>query len=211
VGRIGTDIGLRGDCVVCDWGRYVFGPSASTAAVRNGEFLASPTHHKSVILSGALHTSVARNSACSAKSKDPEGAYLTDAARSFLTTETAAIQARFTLKSAAIFICGSCEIWGFGGRKALSSAGNISAAEVLRLRATSTVSRDRCVKRSAQDDDFVGISRKTAESDRWATPIIFGPRTLGRTWGTRRLPQMSFSRSTKCKPARSGLPRRLSL
>jgi hypothetical protein len=135
------------------------------AAVRNGEFLASPTHHKSVILSGALHTSVARNSACSAKSKDPEGAYLTDAARSFLTTETAAIEARFTLKSAATFICGSCEIWGSGGRKALSSAGNVSAAEVLRLRATSSVSRDRCVKRSAQDDDFVGISRKTAESD----------------------------------------------
>jgi hypothetical protein len=51
---------------------------------------------------------------------------------------------------------------GFGGRRALSSAGKVSADEVLGLRATSTVSRDRSVKRSAQDDDFVGILRKTA-------------------------------------------------
>jgi len=33
----------------------------------------------------------------------------------------------------------------------------ISTAEVLRLRATSTVSRDKSVRRSAQDDDFVGV------------------------------------------------------
>ena len=36
VGRIArTDIGLRGDCFVCDWGGYVFGSVAALAAVRN--------------------------------------------------------------------------------------------------------------------------------------------------------------------------------
>jgi hypothetical protein len=49
---------------------------------------------------------------------------------------------------------------GFGGRKAPSSMGKISTAEVLRLRATSAVSRDQSVRRSAQDDDFVGILTK---------------------------------------------------
>jgi hypothetical protein len=45
---------------------------------------------------------------------------------------------------------------GFGGRKGPSSMGKISNAEVLRLRATSAVSRDKSVRRSAQDDGFVG-------------------------------------------------------
>ena len=45
---------------------------------------------------------------------------------------------------------------GLGGRKAPSSMGKLSTAEVLRLRATSAVSRDPSVRRSAQDDDFVG-------------------------------------------------------
>src|SRR5271170_7507240 len=49
---------------------------------------------------------------------------------------------------------------GFGGRKALSSMGKISTTEVLRLRATSAVSRDQSVRRSAQDDDFVGVLTK---------------------------------------------------
>jgi hypothetical protein len=44
---------------------------------------------------------------------------------------------------------------GFGGRKAPSSMGKIKTAEVLRLRATSTVSRNQSVRRSAQDDDSV--------------------------------------------------------
>jgi hypothetical protein len=35
--------------------------------------------------------------------------------------------------------------------------GKISTAGVLRLRATSAVSRDKSVRRSAQDDDFVGV------------------------------------------------------
>jgi hypothetical protein len=34
--------------------------------------------------------------------------------------------------------------------------GKVSTAEVLRLRATSAVSRDQSVRRSAQDDDSVG-------------------------------------------------------
>jgi len=38
--------------------------------------------------------------------------------------------------------------------------GKISTAEVLRLRATSAMSRDESVRRSAQDDDFVGILKK---------------------------------------------------
>ena len=49
---------------------------------------------------------------------------------------------------------------GFGGRKAPSSMGKISIAGVLRLRATITVSRDKFVRRFAQDDDFVGVSTK---------------------------------------------------
>jgi hypothetical protein len=38
--------------------------------------------------------------------------------------------------------------------------GKISTAGVLRLRATSAVSPDKSVRRSAQDDDFVGVSTK---------------------------------------------------
>jgi hypothetical protein len=53
---------------------------------------------------------------------------------------------------------------GFGGRKGPSSMGKISTAEVLRLRATSAVSRDKSATRSAQDDDFVGILRKNIQS-----------------------------------------------
>jgi hypothetical protein len=43
---------------------------------------------------------------------------------------------------------------GFSGRKALSGMGTISTAGVLRLRATIPVSRDKYVRRSAQDDYF---------------------------------------------------------
>jgi hypothetical protein len=35
--------------------------------------------------------------------------------------------------------------------------GEINTAEVLRLRARSAVSRDKSVRRSAQDDDFVAL------------------------------------------------------
>ena len=45
----------------------------------------------------------------------------------------------------------------FGGRKAPSIMGKLNAAKVLRLRATSAVSRDQSVRRSAQDDDFAGV------------------------------------------------------
>jgi hypothetical protein len=45
----------------------------------------------------------------------------------------------------------------FGGRKAPNSMRKISTAEVLRLRATIAVSRDQSLRRSAQDDDFVGV------------------------------------------------------
>jgi hypothetical protein len=49
---------------------------------------------------------------------------------------------------------------GLGGRKAPNSMGKISTAGVLRLRATSALSRDKSVRRSAQDDDFVGVLKK---------------------------------------------------
>jgi hypothetical protein len=49
---------------------------------------------------------------------------------------------------------------GLGGRKAPSSMGKLGTDEVLRLRATSAMSRDKSVRRSAQDDDFVGVLTK---------------------------------------------------
>ena len=48
----------------------------------------------------------------------------------------------------------------FGGRKRSYSMGKISTPGVLRLRASSAVSHDKSVTRSAQDDDFVGILKK---------------------------------------------------
>jgi hypothetical protein len=45
---------------------------------------------------------------------------------------------------------------GFGGWKAPNSMSTISTADVLRLRAPSSVSRDQSVRRFAQDDDSVG-------------------------------------------------------
>src|ERR1700722_19078952 len=53
-------------------------------------------------------------------------------------------------------------VLGLGGRKAPSSIGKTSPAGVLRLRASSAVSRGKAVRRSAQDDDFVGVLRKTS-------------------------------------------------
>jgi hypothetical protein len=71
-------------------------------------------------------------------------------------------------------------IFGFSGRKASSSMGKIRTAEVLRLRATSAVSRDQSVRRCAQDDDSVGelTERKPLCGSRGALQI-------------RRLPQIS--------------------
>ena len=48
---------------------------------------------------------------------------------------------------------------GFSGRKAPSSMGKISALGVLRLRAPSSVSHDKSVRRSAQDDGFAASLR----------------------------------------------------
>jgi hypothetical protein len=66
---------------------------------------------------------------------------------------------------------------GFGGRKAPSSMGKISTAGVLRLRATSAVSHDKSVRRSAQDDGFVGVLRKNILNKLGLRPIVFVPRT----------------------------------
>jgi len=51
-------------------------------------------------------------------------------------------------------------VLGLRCRKGSNSMGRISIAGVLRLRATSAVSRDKSVRRSPQDDDFVGILTK---------------------------------------------------
>jgi hypothetical protein len=48
----------------------------------------------------------------------------------------------------------------FGGRKGQNNVGKIGAVGVLRLRATRAVSCDESVRRSAQDDGFVGILTK---------------------------------------------------
>ena len=47
-----------------------------------------------------------------------------------------------------------------GGRKAPNSMDKISTLGVLRLRTTSAVSRDKSVRRSAQDDDFVEVLKR---------------------------------------------------
>ena len=51
-------------------------------------------------------------------------------------------------------------ILGFRWSKAPNSMGKISILEILRLRAISALSRDKSVRRSAQDDDFAGVSKK---------------------------------------------------
>jgi hypothetical protein len=53
---------------------------------------------------------------------------------------------------------------GFGGGKGMSSMGKISTVGVLRLRATSAVARHKSVRRSAQDDDFVGVLTKNIQN-----------------------------------------------
>jgi hypothetical protein len=63
----------------------------------------------------------------------------------------------------------------------------MSTAGVLRLRATSAVSRDKSVRRSAQDDDFVGVLTKNslnklnklALMDVAPRPHFLNPRKLG--------------------------------
>jgi hypothetical protein len=61
--------------------------------------------------------------------------------------------------------------------------GKISTAEVLRLRATSALSRDKSVRRSAQDDDLVEVLTKNTLNElalMGLRPIVFGPGTLWR-------------------------------
>ena len=58
----------------------------------------------------------------------------------------------------SILVCVSQQILltGFDRLKAPSSMGKSSTAEVLRLRATSSVSRNQSIRRFARDDGFVG-------------------------------------------------------
>jgi hypothetical protein len=57
------------------------------------------------------------------------------------------------------------------------------------------VSRDKSVKRSAQDDDFVEVLKKNIQNKlalMGLRPVFFRPCTLGRTWGTRPEKRASF-------------------
>jgi len=108
---------------------------------------------KAVILSEALRRPVANRGLYSAESKDPGAAYLTHAVRAFSTTEAPTWRAQVRTAGRILFS-------GFRGRKAPNGMGKISILGVLRLRATSAVSRDKSVRRSAQDDGFVGMSTK---------------------------------------------------
>jgi hypothetical protein len=51
-------------------------------------------------------------------------------------------------------------MWPSVVEKVRAGMGTISTAGVLRLRAISVVTHDKSVRRSAQDDDFVGVSMK---------------------------------------------------
>ena len=67
---------------------------------------------------------------------------------------------------------------GLGGRKAPNSLDRISIFGVLRLRAINRSSRDKFVRRFAQDDDFVGILKKSIRNELafvGLRPILFGP------------------------------------
>jgi hypothetical protein len=143
---------------------------------------------------------------CGAESKDPEGAYLTHAARSFSTTEASTGRTRHGLSmEPGTRTATSCYVrrlhlhprqpyrhatprtinsefkdlaraWGdvplnmqilfsgFVGSKAPNSMGKISTLGVLRLRAQALCSRDKSVRRSAQDDDFVGVLKITSKA-----------------------------------------------
>ncbi len=101
--------------------------------------------------------------------------------------------------------------------------GRIGAAGVLRLRATSAVSRDKSVRRSAQDDDFVASWRRSGrrfcgglEMQKTSVfsgfyflpnklalmglrPIVFGPGTLPRQ--APRLGRGRLARGTRPVPS----------
>jgi hypothetical protein len=115
-----------------------------------------------------------------AESKDLGGVYFAHAARSFSTTEPAPgglatfaqpslgkqlkgwrratklnLIPRSIPTSKTLHRLG--DVIGLRWSKAPSSMGKISTAEVLRLRATSAVSRNQSVRRFAQDDDSVRV------------------------------------------------------
>src|ERR1700733_13173356 len=107
-----------------------------------------------------------------------------------------------------------CPGAGCGGGKAPSSMGKISIAEVLRLRATSAVSRDKSVRRSAQDDDSAeGLTKNTLNKlallgRATREPGAVSPRNPGlsiETWGPGFVvlhPQLA---NPRCKPFPRGL------
>jgi hypothetical protein len=76
----------------------------------------------------------------------------------------------------------------FSGRKASNSMSKISTFGVLRLRAIRLGSCGRSVRRSAQDDDFVGVLRKNNLNKLALIGLRLGrfrPEYATRTWGTR--------------------------
>ena len=90
---------------------------------------------------------------------------------------------------------------GFGGRKAPSSRGKLSTAKVLRIRATSAVSRDKSVRRSAQDDVFVvGWRHKKSASSRI---LLFAKEVSA--YGTESWPELQPSPFDKLRAGSTGL------
>ncbi len=89
------------------------------------------------------------------------------------------------------FPCGlrtSKSCCGDSSSKSSEQHRNISTAEVLRLRATSAVSRDQSVRRCAQDDESVGelTERRPLCGSRGEPQILgFGPKEQP-TWGPKR-------------------------
>jgi hypothetical protein len=80
--------------------------------------------------------------------------HLADASRSFRGDEILSVQVRTSGRPC----------FELRGRKAANSTGKISIAGVLRLRAPSTVPRDKSATRSAQDDDSVEVLTKSTQT-----------------------------------------------
>jgi hypothetical protein len=100
---------------------------------------------------------------------------------------------------------------GLGGRKAPSSMGKASVAEVLRLRATSAVSRDQSVRRFAQDDNSVGepAERRASCGSRGALQVPrlrFAPvgMTSGGWWLLLGAVRLDGQKNTAVPPLRFG-------
>ena len=142
----------------------------------------SRTSHKIVILSEAPHRFYRVIHRLGAKSKDLEGRlsyscrwhpfnhrspHLTDPPRFEDFAQTWGWKMIQCMKRCThdhqVRIAGGIQFSGLGSRKAPNSIDKISNFGVLRLRAQAVYHAIKSVRRFAQDDDFVGGSRKTRQ------------------------------------------------